>query len=183
MRVDMQKFRKYLKRLFFKITIIGNEDHMGAIRLDRLQSKHSVPQIQFVDQNSDLDLQVEEINEIAMLTSEVLRKLPNNFPGAIRKLRELKGFSREGLEEKTGVPSKTIERLEYGKNKPSEENFMKLCLGLELNFIIKDRLLELLEWRWDSSIDRLKLKIILNDPFFDDYDRKTYLIEHCLGKK
>lgn len=176
----MKKFRNFKEML--------HEDHIGTIRLDKLQSNNPVPQFQYVkskkldvlnpeEYDRELSKEASEINKLAEGTQKILENLPNTFHEAIKYLRQKEELTQEGLEEKAGIPVKTIQRIESGGNQPSRKNFVKLCMGLELNPIIRHEMFNLYEWNLTNSLDRIKLKIILNDSYFDNIEHIESLMD------
>lgn len=57
--------------------------------------------------------------------------------GKLIAVRDIKGLTQRDLSEKSGVPQKTISRIENGKDIPKLQTLFKLASALNLDFEIK----------------------------------------------
>jgi len=65
--------------------------------------------------------------------SNLFDNLPYRFRDTLRYLRKELGFSRELLEEKSGVSSRTIKEIETNENRGyTLETIIALCIGMKL---------------------------------------------------
>ncbi|MEH7215749.1 helix-turn-helix transcriptional regulator [Priestia megaterium] len=59
--------------------------------------------------------------------------------GKLMAARDRKGFSQRKLSEMSGVPQKTISRIENGIDIPKMQTLLKLANALELQFSLVDK--------------------------------------------
>lgn len=63
----------------------------------------------------------------------IINEIPYGFRGTLRFLREELGFSRELLEERTGISSNTIKEIEINEKRGyTLETVIALCVGMNL---------------------------------------------------
>lgn len=183
-----------LKPIFEKLKQLLNSEQYGAFSLNWFQRNRTVGQSPYVKPEDNipymdakknlLDQEIEEIDKASVATKKILDELPGSAPEAIRYLRnDVQDITQEKLAEITGIPLRTIQFYEAGTRKISEVNTVRLCLGLGLDPILREKFLNILEWHLGDSAERIKLKIILNDPFVDDRERIDGIIARLYPKK
>ncbi|WP_051189059.1 helix-turn-helix domain-containing protein [Halalkalibacillus halophilus] len=62
-----------------------------------------------------------------------------NITGKILAARERKGLSQRALSEISGIPQKTISRIESGKDVPKMSTLITLTEALDLEFSLKEK--------------------------------------------
>lgn len=191
--VDIEKYmnnKNNLKKHFVKLHELMVTDHIGEMNLGWFNKMNRMPLFRYastsvnqkiyVKKEQRLEKEAQMVEQLAEQTHSILDGFPNSLDEALKYLRKLDCFkmSQLDLAEKIGVSVSTIERLESkdNENKCSEEHFVKLCIGLGLNPILRDRLVQVTNLQFGNSLNKIKLKIILDDPYVEDLDSKIELL-------
>ncbi|CAK1251287.1 unnamed protein product [Fructobacillus fructosus] len=179
-----------------KVHKLLNSDHIGAISLAWLNKLTEMPLFKYVSSSVNkrrylhdkerLEKEAQAIQNLTEATDSILKDFPNSLDQAVKYLRNLDCYKMNQVElaEAMGVPKSRVIRLESKSNENhcSDDSFVRLCLALNLNFILQKRLADVTDIQYGNSPSRIKLKIVLNDPYLDDIDSTIKLLK-TLGLK
>lgn len=100
------------------------------------------------------------------------KKMPRDLSEMIKKLMKDKGIKEEDLAARSGLSEKTIQRLRNQKIVPTIETMMQLCIGLQLDPILSEYLMQAAGVRFmDSELHRA-YKVLLDTYYL-------YSVEYC----
>src|SRR5699024_4974170 len=86
--------------------------------------------------------------------NDILKRLPNHFPEALKALMKWKGLKNEELAESCLLSSKTIQRMRNEEDyEPKLRTVIALCVGMQLPPILSRKLIEISGYTIRFAID------------------------------
>lgn len=105
----------------------------NSSKLDKRRAKYKNRKIKSFETINEIKDNPKKFNDYYNKISKLIDNIPYRFRESLRYLRVELGFSRERLEERTGISSNTIKEIETNKNRGYNlETIIALCIGMNL---------------------------------------------------
>lgn len=115
---------------------------------------------------------IEKFAERLKSVNALAKKMPRDLSEMIKKLMKDNGIKEEDLAARSGLSEKTIQRLRNQKIVPTIETMVQLCIGLQLDPILSECLMQAAGVQFmDSDLHRA-YKVLL-DTYY------PYSVEYC----
>lgn len=105
----------------------------NSSKLDKRRTRYKNRKIKSFETIDEIKNNPKKFNDYYDKISNLIDNIPYGFRENLRYLRVELGFSRELLEERTGISSNTIKEIETNKKRGySLETVVALCVGMNL---------------------------------------------------
>lgn len=115
---------------------------------------------------------IEKFAERLKSVNDLAKKLPRDLAGMLKELMKDKGVKEEDLAARSGLSEKTIQRLRHQKIAPTVETMVQLCIGLQLDPILSEYLMQAAGVHFMETDLHRAYKVLLNSFYL-------YSVEYC----